>query len=35
MRKARNIIVINPFIVEVLGLTSPRYKLFPIPNAIR
>lgn len=34
MRKARNIIVINPFIVEVLGLTSQRYKLFPIPNAI-
>jgi glycosyltransferase involved in cell wall biosynthesis len=34
MRKARNIIVINPFIAEVLGLTSSRYNLFTIPNAI-
>jgi glycosyltransferase involved in cell wall biosynthesis len=32
--KARHIIVINPFITECLGLTSPRYKLFPIPNAV-
>ena len=34
LRKARNIIVINPFIVEVLGLKSSRYNLFAIPNAI-
>jgi glycosyltransferase involved in cell wall biosynthesis len=34
LRKARNIVVINPFVEESYDLTGNRYRLFPIPNAI-
>jgi len=34
LRKARNFVIINPFIAEYLGLSETRYRLFPIANAV-
>jgi glycosyltransferase involved in cell wall biosynthesis len=34
IRRARNLVVINPFIAEYLRLDPHRYRLFPIPNPV-
>jgi glycosyltransferase involved in cell wall biosynthesis len=34
LKSARQIVVINPFVAECLGLSEERYRLFPIANAL-